>query len=225
MYQNHKEANDRYKGKDIYQMDQRPYYGVDDEYKKLSNRPKGMIPVSIDLKDLKNTFPDKKNIQILEDELKNIKEKESLNSITLSGKYFNDPAPYYDPTASEKAEKIEEISNTIEDMKNELNKNENPEIFTEENFKVTTKIQNYSNSNRESTNEFIKNSYYEENSSKKTDPKTTVFNIGEKADVRKHNLVEVDTLSDNLGSKYVDERKSKYTEADVKESSKVNNLI
>jgi len=46
-------------------------------------------------------------------------------------------------------------------MQNEIrNKNLQGPVFTEENFTVKTKIQNYPNLNREATNEFIKNSYY-----------------------------------------------------------------
>ena len=50
-------------------------------------------------------------------------EKESLNTIAMSGKYFKDPAPYYDPSADEKREKTATIKDTIENMQNgkELN--------------------------------------------------------------------------------------------------------
>ena len=88
-------------------------------------------------------------------------EKESLNSITASGKYFKDPAPYYDPSAEEHSQKISQTKDIIENMQNQLNsKSLQGPVFTEENFTVKTKIQNYSNLNREATNEFIKNSYY-----------------------------------------------------------------
>lgn len=48
-------------------------------------------------------------------------------------------------------------------MENEIrNKNLQGPVFTEENYKKKTKIQNYPNLNRESTNELIANSYYYE---------------------------------------------------------------
>lgn len=155
------EANNRYLGKDIYKLDQKPYYGTGRDYKVLSNAPQGQKHVPIELNDLKNTFPDPKNIKVLEKELKKITEKESLNSVSMSGKYIPDPAPYYDPSAEEKAMKAAQITNTINNMRVELSKeNQKGPVFTEENFKVKTKIQNYANLNREATNEFIKNSYY-----------------------------------------------------------------
>jgi hypothetical protein len=94
-------------------------------------------------------------------------------------------------------------------MKNILNNDEKGEVFSEENFKVQTKIQNYSNSNREASNEFVKNSYYQEVGSKMVDSKTTIFNKGENADARNHNIIEVDTV----------------VEADKKDNSRVNNLF
>jgi hypothetical protein len=47
-------------------------------------------------------------------------------------------------------------------MKNEINENKklSGPVFTEENFAVKTKIQNYSNLNREATNDMIAKSYY-----------------------------------------------------------------
>lgn len=157
------EANNRYLGKSIYSLDQKPYYGTGVDYRVITNNPPGMNQIPIEFDDLKNTFPDPKNIRILENELKRLTETESLNSISLSGKYFKDPAPYYDPSADEKRAKIAKITQLIANMKYELSKdNQKGPIFTEENFKVKTKIQNYANLNRENTNQFIKNSYYYE---------------------------------------------------------------
>jgi hypothetical protein len=157
-----KEANNRYLGKDIYKPDQKPYYGTGVGYKVLSNAPVGMKSVPVQLDDLKNTYADPKNIKILENELEKITKKESLNSASLSGKYIPDAAPYYDPSAAEKRTKAEDISAKIANMKMELAKDQKGPVFTEENFKITKKIQNYANLNREATNELIKNSYYYE---------------------------------------------------------------
>jgi len=222
------EANNRYLGKSIYSLDQKPYYGTGRDYKVLSNAPVGMKSVPIELNELKNTFADPKNIKILENDLQKITAKESLNSIALSGKYFKDPAPYYDPSAEEKARKVADISQKISNMRYELSQDQKGPVFTEENFKVKTKIQNYANLNREATNEFIKKSYYYEPISKnpkEINPKLTVFNAGEKAETNKHNLVEVETTTENLGSKYVENTKFKYTEADVKDTSNVKDVV
>lgn len=156
------EANQRYERKDIYYLDQKPYYGTGRDYRVITNSPRGMKEVPIQLKELRTTYADANNINSLENDLKRLTEKESLNSISLSGKYFKDPTPYYDPAADERRLKAQTLSNTIENMKNELKENQKGPIFTEENFKIKTKIQNYSNLNREASNEFIKNSYYYE---------------------------------------------------------------
>ena len=155
------EAMNRYDKKSIYTYDQAPYYGTGQDYKVLSNTPKDKVNVAIEIRELTDTYADEKNINILQNKLEKLTQKESLNSVSLSGKYFKDPAPYYDPSAEEKKEKVNQISSTIDNMQSEIrNKNLQGPVFTEENFQVKTKIQNYPNLNRESTNEFIKNSYY-----------------------------------------------------------------
>ena len=156
------EANSRYADKSIYSLDQEPYYGTGRDYKVLSNTPNDKINVSVELKELTDTYADEKNIKILENNLQKLTEKESLNSVSLSGKYIKDSAPYYDPSADEKNTKASQIAQTIENMKSEINENKKLQgpVFTEENFSVKTKIQNYANLNREATNDFITNSYY-----------------------------------------------------------------
>jgi hypothetical protein len=155
-------ANTRYLNKSIYQKDQNAYYGNSDSFKVLSNAPKDRVAVPIELKELTYTYPDEKNIQILENNLKTLTGKESLNSISLTGKYMRDPSAYYDPTLDEKRMKAAQIVQTIEDMRNEIKKDiklTGP-VFTEENFHVKTKIQNIVNANKEDANKFIADSYY-----------------------------------------------------------------
>ena len=155
------EANNRYEKKNIYMLDQAPYYGTGQDYKVLSNTPKDLVNVAIEIKELTDTYADEKNISILQNKLQKLTEKESLNSASLSGKYIKDPAPYYDPSADEKSQKSAQIAQTIDNMQNDIRYKQGP-VFTEENFTVKTKIQNYANLNRESTNDFIRNSYYYE---------------------------------------------------------------
>merc|ERR1712160_13497 len=88
---------------------------------------------------------------------------------------------------------------------------------------IKTKIQNYANLNREATNEMIKNSYYYNANKGQSTPKLTLFNVGDEAEVRKHDIEEVDTLPDNLGSKYV-ESKQRLTEAEEKDVSNIKNV-
>ena len=51
-----------------------------------------------------------------------------------------------------------------------------------------------------------------------------MFNVGDEAEARKHKIEEVDTLPDNLGSKYVESTKTKFTEAEEKDVSNVKNV-
>lgn len=156
------DANSRYQNKNIYKKDQQPYYGTGEQFKVISNAPTDKVAVPIEMKELTYTFPDEKNIKTLENTLNNINGKESLNSISLSGKYMKDPNAYYDPTLYDKKMKssiiIETINNMKEDLKNDIKST--GQVFTEENFPIKTKIQNLANANKEDTNNMIAESYY-----------------------------------------------------------------
>ena len=152
------DANSRYQNKVIYQKDQKPYYGSDRDFKVLSNAPTDKVAVPIELKDTTYTFPNENNIKTLEQKLIQINSKESLNSISLSGKYVKDAGAYYDPTLSDKAAKTATIVETINNMKKDL-PDDGP-VFTEENFPVKTKIQNIANASKEASNSLIADSYF-----------------------------------------------------------------
>lgn len=72
--------------------------------------------------------------------------------------YQKDQAPYYDPSALSKQNKIEHLQNTIRDLAMKLNDNSEKPRY--ENVKIQTNVQNFSNKNKENTNKFIANSYY-----------------------------------------------------------------
>lgn len=152
------DANSRYQNKVIYQKDQKPYYGNDRDFKVLSNAPTDKVAVPIEMKDITYTFPDVKNIRTLEQKLNQINAKESINSVSLSGKYMKDSTAYYDPTLNDKAAKTATIVETINNMKKDLTY-DGP-VFTEENFPVKTKIQNIANASKEATNNLISDSYF-----------------------------------------------------------------
>jgi len=152
------EANSRYENKAIYQKDQAAYYGNGEQYKVITNAPIDKIAIPIEMKDMTYTFPDPKNIRVLEQTLNKINGKEDINSVSMTGKYMKDPVAYYDPTLVDKAEKTANIVETIINMKKDLTY-EGP-VFTEENYSLKTKIQNIKNANKEDVNELIANSYY-----------------------------------------------------------------
>lgn len=157
---NFADANSRYENKNIYKKDQRPYYGIGEEFKIISNAPNDKVAVPIELKELTYTFADNKNIKSLEQSLEKINGKESLNNISTSGKYMKDPRPYYDAGAYDRAVKTNKIIETIKNFKEDLKNTSNQPVFTEENFPVKTKVQNIINASKEDSNNLIANSYY-----------------------------------------------------------------
>jgi hypothetical protein len=156
---NSKDAYSRYLNKVIYQKDQRPYYSPTPEYQVFSNAPKDRIVTPIELKDdLLSTASTYENLRNLEKNLLALDKKEDVNSVSLSGKYMKDPEPYYDAGALGRNEQKQVISQAIEKVKEGLI--DNTVDYVEENYKVSTKIQNYQNANKENTNAMISESYY-----------------------------------------------------------------
>lgn len=156
---NSKDAYSRYLNKVIYQKDQRPYYSPTPEYQVFSNAPKDRIVTPIELKDdLLSTASTYENLRNLEKNLLALDKKEDINSVSLSGKYMKDPEPYYDAGALGRNEQKQIISQAIEKVKEGLI--DNSVDYVEENYKVSTKIQNYQNANKENTNAMISESYY-----------------------------------------------------------------
>ena len=156
--QNNADAGRRYNKKNIYQRDPKPYYGTGLDYMRVDNYPKDKISVPIEMKELTYTFPMDNNVKTLENELTKLNQKESLNSISLSGKYMKDPNAYYDPTQVEKQNKRNLITQSINNIKEEMTRK--TPFFTEETFIGQAKIQNYQNYNKENTNEIVSDSYF-----------------------------------------------------------------
>lgn len=71
---------------------------------------------------------------------------------------MKDPKPYYDASEFDKNNKKVTIVESLEKLIKEL-KYTGP-VFIEENFPVTTIIQNLKNSNKEETNNLIPDSYF-----------------------------------------------------------------
>lgn len=156
---NSKDAYSRYLNKVIYQKDQRPYYSPTPDYQVFSNAPKDRIVTPIELKDdLLSTVSTYENLRNLEKNLHSLDKKEDINSVSLSGKYMKDPEPYYDAGALGRNEQKQIISQAIEKVKEGLI--DNTVDYVEENYKISTKIQNYQNANKENTNAMISESYY-----------------------------------------------------------------
>lgn len=158
IYSNSADANSRYENTNIYKNDQAPYYGTGEQYKLITNAQTDKVRVPIEMKDMTYTFPDPKNIRLLEQTLTKINGKEDINSVSATGKYVKDSAAYYDPTLYDKAEKTATIVETISNMKKDLTY-DGP-VFTEQNYPLKTKIQNIKNANKEDVNDLIAQNYY-----------------------------------------------------------------
>lgn len=152
-------AKSRYGNSNVYQYDQKPYYGPSEPYRVIVNAPKDQVAVPIEFGDLTKTHADEKNLSRLQRELSTIDAPEKYSSLVNSGVYSADSKAYYDPTLPEKEAKKAELKTSIENMKEDL-LHPNIPNFQFEKVKASPKIQNYVNSNKEETNEFIANSYY-----------------------------------------------------------------
>jgi hypothetical protein len=156
------EAKMRYGTNSVYQLDQKPYYGSNGDYRVIYDMPKDKLAVPIQFGDLTRTHADENNIKKLENELDNLNRGEDLNNVTLTGKYLKDSTAYYDPTLPEKRFKKAQLVETINEMKEALLHPNKPEFQTvlESKRYGPPKVQNYVNKNKEETNDFINRSYY-----------------------------------------------------------------
>jgi hypothetical protein len=154
------EAISRYGNSNIYPLDQKPYYAPNGgEFRVIVDMPKDKLNVPINLGDLSLTHADDKNVRKLEAKLQDLTRPESLNSVSMTGKYIPDAKAYYDPTAEEKTMNKIGLENTIVNMKADL-LNPNMPKFQFDTITSTPKVQNYQNKNKEETNEMIANSYH-----------------------------------------------------------------
>lgn len=156
---NSPEANQRYSSSIIYPKDPKPYYNPSPEYQVFSNLPKDKFFTNIEIKDLEDLTPTFKNLRRLEKKYEALNSQESINDISLSGKYMSDPQAYYDPSAESRNDYKNNLAASIQEIKKQINA-KNFEDFKEEEIKVKSQIQNHQNAEKESLNEMIKKSYY-----------------------------------------------------------------
>jgi hypothetical protein len=186
-------AKSRYSSS-IYQLDQKPYYGQNMDYRVIQNSiSKDQMSVPIQMGDLTSHHADSKNLQKLQNQLESLDKKPELGEVAINGKYQGDPTPYYDPTLKEKAALKEHLTNSIERMQENLSQKDMPD-FKFEKINTTPRVQNFINQNKEETNEFIAKSYHYGVSK---DNKTG-FNIP--GPVGENSKVDLDSMSKNLNS-------------------------
>jgi hypothetical protein len=152
-----KYANQRYVNS-IYKKDSAPYYSPTGEFRIFSNKPSDKLLIPIEIKDLTDQTPSIENLKNLEKTVEDLEKSENINNLSSSNKYVKDPKAYYDPSYQDKLEKKIQIKKAIQKVRSNLI--DQKHNFTEENFKIETKIENYKNTNKENTNELIGESYY-----------------------------------------------------------------
>jgi len=199
----------------IYPKDRMPYYGPADNNeptKIILNAPKDKFLTPIEIKDLSDVIDSEENKKRLENEINDIDNNKYSHKDEV---YKRDPLAYYDPTVKDKEDKKIELKSALEQVKKDLNMN-GPE-FTEENFKVRQKIQNFENNNKEKDNGIIRNNYWSSTKaydvSKNT--KYTAFNIGTEADENKHKVVSAFDQSKKSDKFYYPSNNKKYEADDV----------
>ena len=139
----------------LYQKDKSPYYGPPDvEPMKMINEPKDKFLTPIEIRDLSDVIDSEENINRLEKEIRDI----DINKKENDRVYQRDPNAYYDPTLLDKGIKKNELRSALDQVRKDLNADQ-PE-FTEENFKIRQKVQNYRNLNNEKDNKFIRDNYW-----------------------------------------------------------------
>jgi len=157
-------ALNRYKNQ-IYPLDTVPYYGPSKPFRHIVNgggNDHFAIPAKIG--NLEERTASQKNI----DELK--KQLDKLNDWIEGPKYmshddkgrevyFKDAKAYYDPTMLDKRAQRAKLQAQIKSLTNEMNDSEKPTLIVGK-MKSSLSVQNFVNTNKEETNEFIANSYY-----------------------------------------------------------------
>lgn len=138
-----------------YSKDKEPYYGPVNNGPVFLNQPKEKILTPIEIRDLSDVIDSEENKKRLENEITNINNSYRKNSDDV---YKRDNKPYYDPTVESKEERKNELKSALEQVKKDLVADQ-PE-FTEENFRVRQKVQNYRNYNEENHNKYVQDNFW-----------------------------------------------------------------
>lgn len=138
----------RYGNFDIYEKDQKPYYGNIIDSRKINKSPYKLIEVPIIIGDLEELNSDKKN-KI---------NQSTVNRIKKINLYRNDPQPYYDATILEKDIEIYKKEQMDKERRKDMKYNRTNIVV--EKFKDKIKIQNYGNADKEENNKIITGQYH-----------------------------------------------------------------
>jgi len=150
--------------KPIYLLDTVPYYGPSKPYRAIVKGPADHIEVKVQLGPLEERLPTAKNIRELTKQLNHLNERiEGPKYMAYDTKgrevYFKDPKAYFDPSLPDKIRLKRKLETNIHELRQELNSINKPTLIIGKS-KAFVRIQNFVNTNKEETNEFIANSYY-----------------------------------------------------------------
>lgn len=141
-----------------YEKDPYPYYGPQNDrpIKIPGNYKDDKFLTPIEIRDLSLLEDSDANKNRLKEEIKKIETED--NKVYNENYYFRDTKPYYDPTAEYKEKRKEQLTEALDKVTKDLNKDQ--PIFSEENFTLRSKFQNYMNWNKEKNNNYIKNNFW-----------------------------------------------------------------
>jgi hypothetical protein len=147
----------------LYPLDTVPYYGPSQPFRPIVNGAGDHFSIPASIENLEERVASQKNIIELKKQLDRLNDWfEGPKYMTHDTKgrevYSKDAKAYYDPTALDKQTQRVKLQNQIREMTIEMN-TERPTLIVGTK-KVNVSIQNFVNTNKEETNEFIGKSYY-----------------------------------------------------------------
>lgn len=141
-----------------------PYYGPSKPFRAIVNGAGDHFSIPAKLAELEEREASAKNIAELKNQLSMLnKWIEGPKYMTEDTKgrevYFKDAGAYYDPTMPDKLAKKASLQALIASLEQEMKSQEVPALIIGK-MKANVKVQNFVNTNKEETNEFIAKSYY-----------------------------------------------------------------
>ena len=148
----------------IYPLDTVPYYSPSKPYRAIVNGAGDHFLIPAKLEELEEREASEKNIKELKKQLEVLNRSiEGPKFMTQDTKgrdvYIKDAGAYYDPTLADKRAKKASLQAQIASLTKEMNAREVPQLIIGM-MKSNVTVQNFVNTNKEETNEFIAQSYY-----------------------------------------------------------------
>jgi hypothetical protein len=168
-YKQHKNFQHQHDYHDIYQNDQKPYYGPGEAYNKIDTTKSPGIHIKVTMGDLTDKMATDENINELQKQLDNLNRyiagpKKMLSNEQFAHVYQKDPNAYYDPTGVDLNARKAYLEKTLADLRKQKADNDRLQkeltgvSVNQEKGKIT--IQNKVNADKEKENSVISNNFY-----------------------------------------------------------------